>query len=129
MKFKLYTLADITPTGARRGEGAVYHQEQNYMTAIQTIGIRTNPEGVKVDQQETSVGNLPFGKKYKGKHLVWCLEFSVESQGGHSTEMLTDDFDLVPFNKGLDETAPFDKAVFITRNEELTNVFFEVDDK
>ena len=129
MNFKIYTLADITPTGARRGEGPANHQEQNYMTVIQTIGIRTNPMDVRVTQDELSVGSMPFGKKYKGKQDVWCLEFSVESQGGHDVEMLAQDFDMVPFNTNLNETVAFDKGIFVTQNAELTNIFFELGDK
>jgi hypothetical protein len=129
MKFKLYTLADITPTGARRGEGSRYHQEQNYMTAIQTIGLRTNPLDVRVTDEEQSVSKLSFGKKHKGKQRVWCLEFEVDSNGAHSVEMLTEDFNLVPFNNELDETVTFDNPLFVTNNDELCNIFFEIDDK
>jgi len=129
MKFKLYTLADITPTGARRGAGVPYYQEQNYMTAVQTIGIRTNPIDVSVTHEDRTVGNLPFGKKYKGKQRVWCLEFGVDSNGAHGIDMLTADFDLVPFNNELDETAKFENALFVTNNDELCNIFFEDQDK
>ena len=129
MKFKLYTLADITPTGARRGAGSEYYQEQNYMTAVQTIGIRTNPLEVSVTHKDCAVGNLSFGKKYKGKQRVWCLEFDVDSNGAHSTEMLEVDFDLVPFNNGLNETAKFETAIFVTNNDELCNIYFEKEDK
>ena len=129
MKFKLYTLADITPTGARRGAGASYHQEQNYMTAVQTIGIRTNPIDVRVTNEETTITKFPFGSKYKGKQCVWCLEFSVDSNGAHSVEMLCEDFDLVPFNNELDETVKFESNIFVTNNDELCNIYFEIDDK
>jgi len=129
MKFKLYTLADITPTGARRGAGSPYHQEQNYMTAVQTIGIRTNPLEVNVTSEEKAITKLPFGSKYKGKQRVWCLEFDVDSNGAHSIEMLNEDFNLVPFNNELDETVKFDSSIFVTNSNELCNIFFEVDDK
>ena len=126
MRFRIYTLADISPTGARRGEGFAYHQEQNYMTMIQTIGIRTNPLNVIVSKNEDT---MKFGSKYKGKQNIWCLEFEVDSQGGHSIEMLQEDFDLVPFNNNLEETVNFSKSIFLTKDRSLTNILFESDDK
>lgn len=126
MTFRIYTLADISPTGARRGDGFAYYQEQNYMTVIQTIGIRTNPINVIVSKNE---GTMKFGSKYKGKQNIWCLEFEVESQGGHSIEMLKEDFNLVPFNNNLEETVKFDKSIFLTQDPKLTNIVFESDDK
>ena len=39
------TLVDITETGARRGEDPLaYRQQQNFLTVLQTIGLRTNIE-------------------------------------------------------------------------------------
>jgi hypothetical protein len=129
MQFKLYTLADITPTGARRGSGDAYFQEQNYMSVIQTIGIRANPENVSVTQEEQSVGNLPFGKKYKGKQSVWCLTFDIGSQGGHNIEMLEEDFNLVPFNNNLNESITMETPIFLTKDDNLCNIFFTNSDK
>ena len=126
MTFRIYTLADISPTGARRGDGVPYYQEQNYMTVIQTIGIRANPVNVIVSKNE---GTTKFGSKYKGKQNIWCLEFEVESQGAHSVEMLKQDFNLVPFIAGAEETVEFEKNLFVTENKQLTNILFEFDDK
>ena len=44
-RFNLYTLVDITKTNARRGEDKLaYGQQQNYMSMMQTLGLRTNVE-------------------------------------------------------------------------------------
>ena len=129
MNFKIYTLADITPTGARRGEGLAYHQEQNYMTVIQTIGIRTNPVNVKVDSKTVSIKDLGFGSNYKGKQCVWTMSFDIESQGGHSIELLQDDFNLVPFINNTNETVKFEKSLFISKDPDFCNIFFEFEDK
>ena len=44
-RFDLYTLVDITKTNARRGEDKLaYGQQQNYMSMMQTLGLRTNVE-------------------------------------------------------------------------------------
>ena len=129
MKFNLYTLADITPTGARRGEGTPYHQQQNYMTVLQTISIRANPSNIKVSKETASLTKLEFGKSYKGKHCVWCMSFDIEYEEAHSVETLVNDFDLVPFITGLEETVEFDKGIFISEKSDHTNVFFELVDK
>ena len=42
-RFELTTLVDITKTNARRGEDKLaYGQQQNYMSVVQTLGLRTN---------------------------------------------------------------------------------------
>ena len=44
-RFELSTLVDITKTNARRGEDKLaYGQQQNYMSMMQTLGLRTNVE-------------------------------------------------------------------------------------
>lgn len=129
MKFKLYTLVDITNTGARRGAGLPYHQEQNYMTVLQTVSIRANPSNVKITKETISLASTPFGKSFKGKHAVWCMSFDIEYEDAHSVETLIADFDLVPFIKELEETVKFDRSIFISEKSDHTNIFFELVDK
>ena len=129
MRFKIHTLVDITETGARRGEGDAYKQQQNYMTVLQTVGLRSNPSNVKVSTANTAIGNLGFGKKYKGQQSMWTFDFDIEYEAGHSIELLTKDFDMVPFISGLEETAKFERSIFYTQDLDLTNIIFEEIDK
>ena len=44
MRFTIHTLVDITETHARRGDDPKQHrQQQNFLTVLQTIGLRVNP--------------------------------------------------------------------------------------
>jgi hypothetical protein len=128
MKFRIYTLVDVTETGARRGDGSAYHQQQNYMSLIQTVGIRANPSNFIVDTEKGSIAKLKFGSNYKGTQQYWIVEFEIE-YGESSVEFLEQDFNLVPFNTELDETVTFDKNVFLTADLKHTNIFFEKLDK
>ena len=126
MKFKVLTLADITRTDARRGEDSTaWRQQQNYNTFIGTLGLRVNPiVNTKPKSTTVAVGNLGFGKNYKGKHRLWEFNFETEYEGGLTIEMLEQDFDLIPIVNGLEETATIDPSAFRTRDEELKNIIF-----
>ena len=51
MRFIIHTLVDITETGSRRGEDPKqYRQQQNFLTVMQTIGLRVNPTYVKAPE-------------------------------------------------------------------------------
>jgi len=129
MRFKMNTLVDITSTGARRGEGKSYHQEQNYMTVVQTIALRANPENVCIYTEKQTLKSSLFGKKFKGNHTVWCMEFDIEYENATTIEILENDFNFVPFINNLEETAEFENSVFVTKNPDNNNVFFEQLDK
>jgi hypothetical protein len=131
MRFKLYTLVDITETGARRGEDPKLHrQQQNYLTVMQTIGMRVNPTYVKPPH---TINDIPskynLGSKYKTKQSIWEYTFDIEYQDGLDIDTLQNDFDLIPIITDLDETAKFENAHFITKNTVLTNISFQLDDK
>lgn len=125
MHFIIKTLADITETNARRGEGDAYKQQQNFMSVLQTIGIRANPSNITISQEESTA---EFGSKYKGKQTIWTMRFEIE-YGATSVDMLEEDFDLVPFIDNLQETAKFDKAIFFTNDSKNKNIIFYEDDK
>ena len=64
MRFILKTLVDITPTYARRTEDRyMYNQHQNYMTVVNTLGLRSNPSSVVVTDKIEST-------KYFGSQLT-----------------------------------------------------------
>lgn len=126
MRFQLLTLIDITRTNARRGDDPfLQKQQQNYLTALQTISLRANPI-INTDPQvlTQNVKDLGFGKKFKGEHQVWKLNFEFESEDQHNLENLLNDFNFVPVIQGLHETATFSDAAFITKSEDNKNVIF-----
>jgi hypothetical protein len=127
MKFKVLTLADITKTNARRGDDTMaWKQQQNYNTFIGTLGLRVNPIVDSDPKSNTvSVGNMGFGKNYKGKQTLWEFNFETEYEGGLTLDMLEDDFDLIPIINNLDETIDISPSVFRTKDEETKNIIFK----
>jgi hypothetical protein len=122
--FELFTVVDITETGARRGDPKLLeHQQQNYLTVMNTIGLRANPTIIKspylVDE------NIKFGKGISAKK-IWRMVFDIE-YGIHSVDMLKLDFELVPFIKELTEDAVIDDPVFRTDINSSNIVFREID--
>ena len=131
MRFRLYTLVDITETGARRGDDPkAARQQQNFLTVLQTIGLRVNPTYTRSPQtlEDTPV-RLGLGKNYKNKQRVWQFDFEIEFEGALDLDILNSDFNLIPVIDGLDETVKFDNSVFITQNPQKSNIIFEIDDK
>jgi len=128
MLFKMKTLIDITPTYTRRTEDRfMYNQHQNYMTAVQTLGLRSNPSKITVDSGEEELQENEFGTRFKGKHKVWTLTFEVEREGSLEVSQLVEDFDLVPFIKDLDETIDIQNPVFqSTDMKNINTVFYEI---
>jgi hypothetical protein len=123
MKFELYTLVDITRTNARRGEDVkLYKQQQNYLTAINTIGLRANPTINKYPQLVTVYPN--FGTAYTGKQKVWKLVFDIEFEDATNVEFMKNDFNLVPVITDLDETAIIKDNVFLSQDKQHFNIVF-----
>ena len=126
--FDIYTLVDITNTGAKRNQDPfAYKQYQNYLTVLQTIGLRVNPT---IDHDPVIVTEYPkFGTAYKGTHTVWKLPVLIEYEGALTVDMLNNDFKLVPFISNLNETAKFDRCVFETLDNKYKNINFIDNDK
>ena len=131
MRFIIHTLVDITETGARRGEEPKqYRQQQNFLTVMQTIGLRVNPTYVAAPEVVKEVpSKLGLGTSYKSKQSVWKYVFDIEYEGALDINTLDDDFDLIPIITDLDETAKFENAHFSTKNNTIRNIYFEIDDK
>lgn len=129
MRFKLYTLIDITATGARRGDDPrLVKQQQNYLTVVQTIGIRSNPEiNVNSTVKNMQLSKLEFGSEYKGSKNVWCLDFTFGLNQSHSIELLTSDFDFVPVIGDLEENIKPEDWVFRTTDPKYKNIYFVAD--
>ena len=129
MKFTLETLVDITQTDARRTDGdtQAYHQQQNFLSILQTIGLRVNVNVTKkpVCEEKTIKG---FGSNFTGKQKVWTLPFEIEFEDAVSLQMLKDDFNLVPVITGLTESAQINKSVFRTKDSKDRNIIFKLVD-
>lgn len=127
-RFKIYTVVDITCTNARKGEDyTAYQQQQNYLTVLQTIGLRVNPtvhRAPYIVQQAQQ-----FGIKHKNCNRVWCFEFEIEFEDAIDVETMQEDFDLIPFIDELTESATFKDAVFRTKCKQDTNIIFHQLDK
>jgi len=131
-RFELTTLVDITKTNARRGEDKLaYGQQQNYMSMIQTLGLRTNVEvSDPVFKKQKATG---FGSDYSNKNLnVWRCIVTVEQDESHSVDMMEIDFDMVPIVHNLNENANLGNALFCTSDAKKCNILFKIykeDDK
>jgi len=125
MKFELHTLVDITETNARFNKNSKdWQQQQNYMTCLQTIGLRVNPVIDKLSYEQKDIKGLGFGKKYKDVQQIWTLKFHIEYENATDIDKLTTDFNLVPIITGLNETIDFKNKSFITDNKDHTNIIF-----
>ncbi len=119
MRYKIYTLVDITKTSQYRNEPGrelARLQQQNFDTVIQTIGMRANlsylnPPKVKIDMPE----------KYNmiGAELsnIWVFDWEVDKEDlflydDDDLYRLKEDFDLVPYISGLTETVKKEPAIF-----------------
>jgi len=131
MRFGLYTLVDITETGARRGEDPkLMRQQQNFLTVLQTIGLRVNPTYVRPPKIINEIPkNLGLECDSEKKQKIWDFVFDIDYEDALTIETLVKDFDLIPIITDLDETAKFNNAVFISQNGNKNIVFFRIDDK
>ena len=131
MQFRIYTLVDVTMTGARRGQDPhEYKQQQNFDTLCNVIGLRTNPSDFKVEVLEDDVKQFKLGNEYKGKHKVWQVDFYVEAAESTNVDFMIDDFELVPVITNLDETAKLNKDMFnSSKKSKYRNIIFEQIDK
>lgn len=129
MNVILTTLVDITETKARRGDDKFkLSQQANYMTTIQTAGLRVNPNPILLKDNTIDVDGIGFGTAFKGKQRYWVFKFNFETEAGLSKQSLENDFDLVPVIVGLDETVNFKNSVFRTTDKQQKNIIFEIEE-
>jgi hypothetical protein len=116
----MFTLIDITETHARRGDDKFrIHQQQNYQSVIQTIGIRANPIIINSSSSMQDVSAMSFG--YKGNHKLWKLSFEFDLTDAHSIEQLIEDMHMIPIIPELDETIKTN--AFYTKDHKINTVF------
>jgi len=127
MKYILHTLIDITETRARFDKSnPEWHQQQNFITLLQTLGLRTNPVIEKQPTlQKQLIKELGLGSSYRGEQNVWTLEFSMEESSAVTIDNLIKDFDLVTIIPGLDETIKLSDPVFMTTSKTRCNLVFK----
>lgn len=127
MKFKIYTLIDITETQERSSSNKKqYCQQQNFLTILQTVGLRVNPYYEHSPQiSDKPLNRLGFGSKFQGEQRVWTFEFEIEHQSALCVDNLKNDFKLIPFITSLDETVTFDTPSFCTQNKRSCNIIFK----
>ena len=127
MQFILSTVVDITETNARRGaEKKEVHQQANYNTVIQTIGLRVNITPISSESIVSNIDKLGFGSAIKGKQRYWKFTFETDYEDALTLDMLLSDFDLVPIITELDETAKINNSIFRTNHPNDTNIVFEI---
>lgn len=132
MKYKLYTLVDITHTNQYRheeGKESLRWKEQNFNTILQTIGLRAiisyYSKPAMVDVRGSLVG-------FDTDQIIrlWRFDFEVDrdflfEHNGDPVAFLKEDFHLVPYIQGLDEIITQSHSVFITDGPGKNIVFFK----
>jgi hypothetical protein len=112
MIYSLYTLVDITATGHYKSRNDLErHQQQNFDTVIQTIGLSGN---VYYEEAPTIISADIFGNpSYKCWYFDWRMEIEhLFEQDGDEIYKLKQLFEYVPFIARLTESATFDKPMF-----------------
>jgi len=132
MEYKLYTLVDITHTKQHRaevGKENLRWKEQNFQTVLQTLGIRAN---VVYDTEPgvSEVRGRVVGFDTDEILRVWRFDFSTEREfvyelNGNPIGALIEDFTLVPYVSGLDESMTQKYAVFNPEDPGKNITFFQ----
>ena len=134
MDYKLYTLVDITHTGQHRyepGKEDLRCKEQNFNTVLQTLGLRSNIWYAHGPVPLEVRGSL-VGFDTDDILRVWRFDWRTESdnlylKGTDPVGFLKDDFNLVPYIKGLDERMEQHYAMFVT-DPTNSNIVFHLKD-
>lgn len=110
MIYQLYTTVDITETKIYHGDDDIKkHQQQNFDTIIQTIGLCGN-------LYFNSSPEILYTDKFNGKKC-WYFEWTMEiedlfKKDNNHVAILPEIFKFVPFIPNLTEEAKFDTALF-----------------
>jgi|TARA_B110000977_G_scaffold165641_1_gene212994 hypothetical protein len=129
MRVTITTVVDITETNARRDDPALHKQQQsNYLTLLQTVGLRVQPTPIGCNSFVGDISGYGFGTSIADKQRYWVFEFTYDYVGGLSEEMLMDDFDLVPIVTQLTDTATISNGAFRTKHKTDCNIIFKLSD-
>lgn len=132
MRYKLYTLVDITNTNQYRPttiNDVLRWKEQNFNTVLQTIGLRASISHYNKPYPLETCGSL-VGFDTDDVIRVWRFDFETDREDLFQKDddpvgLLKDDFHLVPYIKGLDELMEQQFAVFVSKGEGKNIVFFK----
>ena len=132
MRYKLYTTVDITNTGQHRneeGKEILRWKEQNFQTVLQTIGIRGNLVSY-LKPEHLQIGGRTIGFNTDEIINVWRFDFETERDylfevDGDQVEGLREDFEMVPFISGLDESVEQNYNIFVTYGDSRNIIFFQ----
>jgi len=129
MRVTLTTVVDITETNARKEDDKLARNQQaNYLTMLQTVGLRVNALPISCKAKVDDVSELGFGSAITGKQRYWEFLFEHDYEGAVTVQTLTDDFDLVPIITGLNETAHINNQAFRTKDTTERNIVFKLSD-
>ena len=129
MRYKLYTLVDITNTNQYRpsSNDILRWKEQNFKTVLQTIGLRATVShyGKPIS---TEVCGKVVGFDTNDIIRVWRFDFETDREDLFKKDndpvgLLKDDFNLVPYINGLDELMDQQYSVFVTEGSGKNIVF------
>ena len=130
-RFLVQTLVDITETKVYRHQDTnpmAKSQQQNFLTLLQTIGLRVNPAYTQSPIcEEIDLADYNFGSAYTGAHNLWSFEFTIEYADGFTDELgneaglLIKDLNFVPVITDLTETINIRLPVFDTGSSDYRN--------
>lgn len=127
-RYRVITLVDITRTNVDRVESDQrrIHQQSNFNSLIQTIGLRSNIDWD--NDPEKCQGRFPI--PFDGRGAYWSWEFSSErdqvfERDDDACGLLKDDLFGVPIIAGLENTAELDPSAFISRGDDI-NIYVKI---
>jgi hypothetical protein len=129
MRLQAISLVDVTETREKRdGDTKKYSQQSNFNSLVQTINIRANMIPISCEKKSGGISQYNLGENFKNKHNYWIVTFESEREVVAIDEStLIEDFELVPVNLNLDETAKISQAVFDTSDKNDKNISFIFD--
>lgn len=132
MRYKLYTLVDITHTDQYKaipGKETLRWKEQNFNTLMQTIGLRATVTYISGPSVVEVRGRL-VGFDTDDVIRLWRLDFETDRDDLFEKDkdpvgLLKEDFHLVPYIQGLDEMMDQKYAVFVTTDPGKNIIFYK----
>lgn len=129
MQYRLHTLVDITNTGQYRnelGKEQARHQQQNFDTLLNTIGMRCNLNFITPPRV---IEDIPqkYGLSGNDQSKIWVFDWRTEAENTFAEDddyvaLLKRDFALVPYINNLTETSKFKTCIFMPS----VNINFEM---
>lgn len=129
MRVTITTVIDITETNARKHDDSLSRQQQaNYLTVLQTIGLRVQLTPITCKTFVGDVSEFGFGSSIQDKQRYWVFEFTYDQEGAVTLDTLVNDFDLVPIITKLKDTASITNSAFRTKHKADCNIIFKLSD-